>query len=136
MQPSFALFLSILQPQQRLGLITQGRVIDFYGNIRDNINLSLLTVYLMELLDKSLMENVPYPRLYQSTVEVLNTLNNPELPYNPLLFRYYEIQLLIELGYKPVLDECVVCKNPAKGNIISIIEGGLVCESCSQQLKK
>ena len=130
-QPFAHSFLFLSQSGE-LGLITQGKVIDFYGHIRDNINLSLATIYLMELLDKSLMENVPYPKLYQSTIEVLTTLNNPEIPYNPLIFRYYEMLLLIELGYKPVLDKCVVCKNPTKENIISISEGGLICESCSE----
>lgn len=132
-QPFAHSFLFFSQSRE-LGLITQGRVIDFYGYIRDDINLSLPTIYLMELLDKSLMENVPYARLYQSTIDVLNTLNNTELGYKPLLFRYYEMLLLIELGYKPVLDKCVLCGTSAgKVNIISISEGGIICENCSKQ---
>lgn len=132
-QPFAHSFLFFSQSRE-LGLITQGRVIDFYGFIRDDINLSLPTMYLMELLDKSLMENVPYTRLYNITIDVLNTLNNPQQSYNPLLFRYYEMVLLIELGYKPVLDKCVMCRTPSdKESIISISEGGIICKNCFKQ---
>ncbi|HZK43822.1 MAG TPA: DNA repair protein RecO [Syntrophomonadaceae bacterium] len=119
-----------------LGLITQGKLLDFYGFIRDDISLSLNTIYLMELLDKSLMENAPLARLYQITVNVLETLNNPELPYNPLLLRYYEMSLLKELGYMPLLDQCVSCnKSNVNLNFLSISEGGTVCDVCAKQTR-
>lgn len=120
--------------KRELGLITQGKVLDFYGNIRDDINLSLNVMYLMELLDKSLLENVPMPRLYKAVLELLDIFNNSELVYNPLLLRYFEMALLKELGYKPVLERCVACGAPALNiNHISLSEGGIICSECAVQ---
>lgn len=134
-QPFAHSFLFFSQSRE-LGLISQGKVLDFYGFIRDDINLSLHTMYLMELLDKSLMENVPLTRLYQSTINVLDTLNNSNSNYNPLLFRYYEMILLRELGYKPLLNHCVICNKPNLNMAyLSISEGGTVCEACSKQTR-
>ncbi len=119
---------------RELGIITQGQVLDFYSYIRDDINLSLNITYLMELLDKSLLENVPFPRLYQTTLQVLDTLNQADAAYNPLIFRYYEMALLKELGYKPVVERCVICgKSDGDINYLSISEGGTVCTVCSPQ---
>lgn len=119
---------------RELGLITQGRVLDFYSNIRDEINLSLNIMYLMELLDKSLMENVPMPQLYNATLQLLNILNEPNAAFNPLLFRYFEMVLLKELGYRPVLERCVICgESVANINYLSISEGGIVCSVCDGQ---
>ncbi len=131
-QPFAHSFLSLSQ-RRELGIITQGKVLDFYGNIRDNLDLSLSTVYIMELLDKSLLENVPLPRLYYNTLQVLNILNTKEIDYNPILIRYYEMSLLEELGYKPILNHCVICKNTDGLNYISISHGGTICSKCSSQ---
>ena len=64
-------------------------------------------MYIMELLDKSLMERVPLPNLYDTVVRVLELINEQGL--NLMLVRYFESRLLVNLGYKPVLNQCVLC---------------------------
>lgn len=132
-QPFANAFL-FFSPSKELGLITQGRVLDFYGNIRDDINLSLNAIYIMELLDKSLLDNVPIPRLYNHTLEILALINEKEVEFNPLIIRYYEMNLLKELGYRPVLDYCIKCRVPNNSLVaISVSEGGAVCSNCIKQ---
>jgi DNA repair protein RecO len=113
-----------------MDLITQGRILDFYGNSREDINRTLYSMYLMELLDKSLMERVPLPDLYETLVRVLEILNVQGLNLN--LIRYFESRLLVNLGYKPVVSQCVLCGNQKISNFeFSLAEGGLVCGTCS-----
>lgn len=113
-----------------LDLITQGRILDFYGNSREDINRTLYSMYLMELLDKSLMERVPLPDLYETLVRVLEILNVQGLNLN--LIRYFESRLLVNLGFKPVVNQCVRCGDKKIKNFdFSLAEGGLVCDSCS-----
>lgn len=116
---------------KELDLITQGRLLDFYPNIREDINLTLHVLYLMELLDKSLMDRMPQPALYTTAIEVLEHLNNHG--YNPLLTRYFEANLLKHLGYQPVLDRCVVCGEKG-GRLLSfsLLQGGLLCSRCDR----
>jgi len=114
---------------REMDLITQGKIIDFYGNSREDINRTLYSVYLMELLDKSLMERVPLPNLYGTVVRILELLNEQGL--NLMLVRYFESRLLVSLGYKPVVNQCVNCGSKQLNNFnFSLVEGGLICSSC------
>ncbi|MGI5879487.1 MAG: DNA repair protein RecO [Syntrophomonadaceae bacterium] len=116
---------------RELDLITQGRLLEFYGNAREDLNCTLHCMYIMELLDKSLMDKVPVPRLYKATLETLQTINRAEI--NPLIIRYFEMTLLIYLGYKPVLDQCVSCqRSDVQLNRFNLAEGGMICPFCSQ----
>lgn len=113
-----------------LDLITQGRLFNFYGNSREDIERTLYCVYLMELLDKALMERMAMPRLFRLTLAVLDEIDDNGL--NPLILRYFEMQLLIQLGYRPVLDHCINCGQ--QGNMLkyfSLPAGGILCPDCA-----
>ena len=88
-------------------LITQGRLMEFYANTREDISRLLYAVYIMELLDKSLLDKMPLPDLYYHTLEVLEYIN--QLRINPLIIRHFELQLLLNLGYSHNLNSCVNC---------------------------
>ncbi|MDD4803486.1 MAG: DNA repair protein RecO [Syntrophomonas sp.] len=115
---------------REMDLITQGKIIDFFGNSREDINRTLYSMYIMELLDKSLLERAPLPELYDKLVRVIELINEQGL--NIMLVRYFESQLLVNLGYKPIMDQCVFCgSRDLNGFRFSLSEGGLVCNSCS-----
>lgn len=116
---------------RELHIITQGRIISFYGSIREDFNRTLQAVYLMELLDKSLLEADPHPRLFDATLLVLQCLDSES--YFPLLMRWFELALTGELGYKPELDRCAVCQEEEGGLGFSIAAGGLLCGRCTAQ---
>lgn len=114
---------------KNVDLVTQAKLLDFYGNSRQDLERALHCYYLMELLDKSLQEHQPLPDLYQILITVMEALNEQGL--NPLYIRYFESQLMVRLGYKPVLRQCVVCgQKPAGPFRFSLADGGLVCPAC------
>ncbi len=118
-----------LNRSQNLGLVTQGKLLDFYGDSRQDLERALYCLYMMELLDKSLLEHVPLVGLYHTLVAVLEAINEQGL--NPLFIRYFESQLLVNLGYKPELKQCVACGRQPSGEFcFSLAEGGLICRSC------
>jgi DNA repair protein RecO (recombination protein O) len=115
-----------------MAVVTQGRMIDFYGNIRQDLFTAMQAVYMMELLDKALMDEVPLPKLFYSTHQVLRAMN--EGCVTPLLLRYFEVRLLVELGYTPVLDRCVNCGSKEIGaGLFKLAAGGLLCPQCARQ---
>lgn len=112
-----------------MDLLTQGKLLDFYANSRSDLERSLYCIYLMELLDKSLLENIPLPDLYSALLEVLTAVNEQGL--NLLFIRYFEVQLLAGLGYKPELSRCSGCGRKALPSFrFSLSEGGLICPDC------
>ncbi|PKM76581.1 MAG: DNA repair protein RecO [Firmicutes bacterium HGW-Firmicutes-15] len=113
-----------------MDLITQGKIIEFFGNSREDINRTLYSMYMMELIDKSLLERAPLPNLYATLVAVLELINEQGL--NLMLVRYFESRLLVNLGYKPVMDHCVLCGSQELSKFkFSLSEGGLLCSSCA-----
>jgi DNA repair protein RecO (recombination protein O) len=117
---------------RELDLITQGRLIDFFANSREDINRTLYSVYIMELLDKALMDRVPMPQLFGITLSVLEFINNQGI--NPLILRYFEMQLIVELGFKPELNYCTNCGqriSTYKG--FSLANGGMICARCASE---
>lgn len=115
---------------RNIDLLTQGRMIDFFGNVRQELYATMQAVYMMELLDKALLDGAPLKTLFNSTLQVLRALNEgiPE----PLLLRYFEMRLLVELGYTPVLDHCVGCNSAEIGEgLFKLSEGGLLCPQCA-----
>lgn len=117
-----------LNAGKELGTITQGSIINFYGNCREDLKRTLYIMYILELLDKTLMEHVPLPGLYEIVLAILDYFN--EVGLNLLAIRYFETALLINLGYKPVLDQCVICGSNQNLLAFSIPEGGTVCSQC------
>lgn len=127
-QPFCHAYLHLHQGRD-MDLLTQGKLLDFYANSRSDLERSLYCIYLMELLDKSLMENTPLPGLYHALLLVLGAINEQGL--NPLFIRYFEVRLLASLGYKPVLSHCLSCGQKAgTGFHFSLSEGGLLCLAC------
>jgi DNA repair protein RecO (recombination protein O) len=49
-----------------------------------------------------------------------------------LVLRYFELQLLGKVGYRPQLEQCVACHKPLKETANSFCPGagGMVCSSC------
>ncbi|HPF21659.1 MAG TPA: DNA repair protein RecO [Syntrophomonas sp.] len=120
-----------LHQGREIDLLTQARMLDFYAYSRSDLERSLYCIYLMELLDKSLMENTPLPDLYQALLLVLTAINEEGL--NLLFIRYFEARLLDNLGYKPVLYHCISCQQQAEASFcLSLSEGGLVCPACQE----
>jgi DNA repair protein RecO (recombination protein O) len=114
---------------KELEVITQGRLLDFYGNCRQDINMTLYIMYMMELLDKSLMDKVPLPALFTTAIEVLEFFNNKG--FNILAIRYFEMMLLINLGYQPVVDRCVSCgRKEITAAGFDLSAGGMLCRQC------
>ncbi|MDD3270034.1 MAG: DNA repair protein RecO, partial [Syntrophomonadaceae bacterium] len=117
---------------KELDLITQGKILDFYGNTREDFDRTLYALYILELLDKSLMDRVALAGLYLRCAAVLDFLN--QSGYNPLVIRYFEMSLLDSLGYSPILEHCVKCHNAESPLLaMDMSEGGMLCGVCQHQ---
>jgi len=112
---------------RELDLITQGRIIEFFGSVREDMVKTLHVLYLMELLDKSLAEADPHPEVFDTTLSVLRYLE--EGSFSALAVRWFELKLARELGYAPGLQKCVLCGRE-KVVVLSIEHGGVLCDLC------
>jgi DNA repair protein RecO (recombination protein O) len=63
------------------------------------------------------------------SLERLDTEASPEIAV-----RFFEVQALGQLGYRPELHRCLQCQKPVQPvvNCFSVAAGGLVCRDCGR----
>jgi DNA repair protein RecO (recombination protein O) len=116
-------------------IITQAETIEAYLNLRDDLLRVGYAAYVVELLDRFTYaeeENQHLYRLLKDTLSRVNSENDPNLPV-----RYFEIQLLDILGYRPELTNCVNCESEiqAEDQYFSVSMGGVLCPRCGPKFK-
>jgi len=108
-------------------------IIDHFENIREELDKTLISSYLIELVDKFTPEGKKNTELFHLLLNFLKLINSESS--SETLTRFFEIRLLKVTGYEPVLDRCMICKNPVNENIsyhFVINDGGLRCNMCNR----
>jgi len=110
--------------------LTQVDLIDSFYSIRDNIDRIVYGSYLLELIDKSTPLDEENEKLFHLLQKGLYILTQEDMDYLKLIVSY-ELKYISFLGYRPYLNNCVIC-NDKKSSFIkfSNIYGGLICEKC------
>ena len=106
----------------------------YFKNIAQNLELLSIAGSCLHLTDNLTKENHRDEIVYDLLEELLNILNqNPKQEKLKIIYSVFVLKLLTELGYKPELYNCLICKTEIKpeGNIFSSERGGLICPVCS-----
>ena len=114
-----------------LALIEGCDVINHHANIRSDLERTLLSSYLTELVDKFTLEGKKNGDLFGLLLTFLGLVDGGLCC--EALTRFFEIRLLKLAGYEPVLDRCMVCKRPLGEETtyhFIINAGGLRCNNC------
>lgn len=116
---------------RNLHILTQAEVLDSYPSLRESLPGIGYGSYVVELVDAFTYEEGSNLPLYSLLVTTLEHLDRGDFP--PLVFRYYELQLLEIVGFRPELFHCVNCREEIKeaDQFLSGMSGGVVCPSCS-----
>lgn len=115
---------------RNLDIITQVQPIETFQPLREDLGRLSRALYAAELVDRSTEERAENFPLYRLLLDTLRRLNQGgELD---LALRFFELALLDQLGYRPQLDACVVCRGAlaAEGNSWGPGVGGAICPSC------
>ncbi|NLE83873.1 MAG: DNA repair protein RecO [Chloroflexi bacterium] len=112
---------------RNLEVVTQVETIRNFANIRENLKLTAQAAYVLELLDRFTYEEGENRLLYNLVVETLARLDSGISP--ALAVHYYEVHLMDILGFRPQLQECVVCGAAIQpeNQYFSAKLGGVVC---------
>ncbi len=123
-----------------LDLLTEALVVRRFPRLRTDLAALYAAYYVAELLADWTEDYDPHPSLFEEVLATLEDLGtfppegagpDPWREPGPRILRF-EMVLLRELGYSPVLDLCAVCEGPveASGLAFSAAAGGLVCRRC------
>jgi len=119
--------------RDNLALIEESRVHQYFESIRADLEKTLMSSYLIELTDHFTIEDKKSAAIFQLLHDFLEQIDTG--PCNEALLRFFEIRLLRQTGYQPVLDRCVACQAPVSGGDVYHFQsraGGIRCSACQQ----
>jgi DNA repair protein RecO (recombination protein O) len=114
-----------------LDLLTEARVVQRFPRLRVDLPALYAGYYIAELLADWTEDYDPHPVLFDEALATLEALGAPGMPSGVRLARF-EMVLLRELGYSPVLETCAACGAalPGRGLAFSPAAGGVLCPAC------
>jgi DNA repair protein RecO (recombination protein O) len=118
-----------------LDLLTEAQVVERFPRLRADLSALYAAYYVAELLSEWTQDYDPHPELFDEAVATLRTLGQPGVANGPRLGRF-ELVLLRELGYHPVLAACAACGNEVRSSsaegavLFSPAAGGVLCLNC------
>ena len=123
----------MLASGKNLDIITQAETIDSFLPLRSDLWRASTAVYAAELVNQftpERVQNYPLYRLLLDTMHWICLAQDVELT-----LRYFELNLLTHLGYKPELDRCLSCNTSLEPmtNFFCASAGGVLCPRCRER---
>lgn len=115
---------------KNLDTISQAEIITGFMPLRDDLWRSGLAFYAVELVHQFTAEHVENYPIYRLLLDTLRWLCRTQ--DGELALRYFELNLLTHLGYRPELHHCLDCSSPLEPttNYFSAASGGVLCPQC------
>jgi DNA repair protein RecO (recombination protein O) len=116
--------------QGGLAGLRQAEIHCIYPGIRGDLERIAHALYACELVDVMTPEGHPLPRLFRLQAAYLERLETA--PASEEERRFFEINLLNILGYRPSLESCGRCGTPfGDRGALLLDDGELVCRACA-----
>src|SRR5262249_21490087 len=118
-----------------LDLLTEAQVIKRFPRLRADLQALYAAYYVAELLSDWTEDYDPHPALFDEALETIEDLGiASDLGQRAASARLvrFELVMLRELGYRPVMEGCAICGSVVTGPklIFSSAAGGILCRSC------
>ena len=115
---------------RNLDIISQAETISSFLPLREDLWRSSLAFYAAEMVHQFTAEHVENYPVYKLLLDTLHRLCDTD--DGELTLRYFELNLLTHLGYKPELYHCQGCNSDLEPttNFFSASSGGVLCPQC------
>lgn len=114
-----------------LDVVSQAEIKESFPRLRSDLNRLAHALYLADLVDHSVEDHESNPILYDLLIAGLYLLQRDIAP--ELVARWFEVQLIQDLGYAPDFAVCGVCADRVDAGLVnetlalSISHGSVIC---------
>lgn len=118
-----------------LDTLSQVDITESFRFLREDLVRMAYGSYICELMDEMVKEKQRHESTYLLLLTTLHLLNAPDMAPEPIA-RSYELKLLSMLGFRPSLEECVVCNRPIEATPVVRFApalGGVICPTCPSE---
>ena len=107
-------------------------IIEVFYKIRTDLEKLKYATYITRIISDVTTENQNNYKVLQLFLNTLYVIAESNKDLN-LLISIFRLRLLSLIGFKPQIDECIICKNKEDISFFSIRDSGLKCPSCAKQ---
>ncbi|WP_066495374.1 DNA repair protein RecO [Abyssisolibacter fermentans] len=110
--------------------INQGDICKSFYPIKENLDKLSYAMYLVELINASILENEQNEKVYYLLIKTLEVLSIATKDYKKIILAF-ELKYMSFIGYKPSLKVCAECReNYLENAVFSCKCGGVLCSKC------
>lgn len=119
-------YFNITYKEDKLSILKEVDIIDFFKNIKRDINKISYASYILELVEQVVKQTLNVD-LFSVLIASLKKIDEGMDPL--VITNILELKCLSFLGVMPILDKCSLCGNE---NVITISadHGGYICKNC------
>ena len=117
---------------RNIDTIIGGQTLNAFLSLKNDLDLLSQALYLGEMVNQFTPREIEDPQLFDLLLKTLEEL--PRAADKKLLLRHFELHLLRQVGYRPELEKCVLCRKTleAVNNSFAPSAGGVLCPSCQR----
>ncbi|HVN52425.1 MAG TPA: DNA repair protein RecO [Acidimicrobiales bacterium] len=123
LEPTSHVALQLYEGRE-LDIVTQVESLDHFRAIRDDLDRLAKASTMLEVVDQTMQEGSPNPRLFSMLVGALRALADHD---GALVLPAFFWKLLALEGYGPILDECADCGSSGPLVAFDLDVGGVLC---------
>jgi DNA repair protein RecO (recombination protein O) len=125
--------LLMLARGRNLDIVTQSQCIDGFAALKADLWRTSCALYILDLVDSFTVQNSENTLLFNLLIDTLHRLNEED-DDSEILLRYFELNLLHYLGYRPQLSRCIICNSLLRSvvNYFNPGLGGVICPNCRE----
>jgi DNA repair protein RecO (recombination protein O) len=120
---------------RRLGIVSEAALIDAHEVLRGELDRVSAASAVCEIAGLCCYEDSEDPFVYPITSRALGACEQAaDRPHLDLVCSAFAFKMLAHGGWRPQLDGCVECGDPAPSRF-SVTMGGMLCESCAREVE-
>ena len=127
LEPTNHLQVQLYRGKSELDTLTQVETIDRFPNIREDLELFARASSMLEAIDHVAQDREPNEALYTMLARAIHTVANSE---SHLVVAGFFLKLLMQEGFAPSVDVCVLCGSDSDLTHFSVADGGISCGTC------
>lgn len=123
----------IIEKGKKYFYISQVEPIENFYNLRNDINVLSYGLYFLEIIEKTIMENIQCDEILKLVIKTLPVLSKNTMSLK-LVSNIFEIKYLQLQGYMPEISDCIYCNKRVYPEIYFTIDG-IICKDCINHKK-
>ena len=119
--------------KRSMQLLKEATIKKKYYNISENYEKMIYALTIVDIVNFSSYNDSPCHIIFRLITKSLDYFNSSQLSDLDYYYLFFNIQLLIYLGYHPIIEGCYNCNNKIKTAIFDVKTGHLYCKNCCNQ---